>query len=255
MKRFLKAFAVVAALVAPVAAPQAAGEGEHALRNGHFSFDGAFGTFDRAALQRGFAVYAGVCSNCHSLRLLSYRNLLDIGLSEDQARAVAAAVEVTDGPNDEGQMFQRPGRLSDRFHRPFANDNAARAANDGALPPDLSVITKARHGGANYIYSLLTGYHEPPAGVTLGQGMNYNPYFPGGQIAMAAPLNDGAVEFADGTPNNVDQMARDVATFLSWAAEPEMETRKRMGIRVLVFLAVAGFIAYGVKRKVWANLH
>jgi ubiquinol-cytochrome c reductase cytochrome c1 subunit len=254
MKRFLKALAVATALVVPAVAPQAAGDAEHP-RSGHFSFDSAFGAFDRAALQRGFAVYAGVCANCHSLRLLSYRNLLDIGLTEEQVRAVAASVEVTDGPNDEGQMFQRPGRLSDRFHRPFANDNAARAANNGALPPDLSVITKARHGGANYIYSLLTGYHEPPAGVTLGEGMHYNPYFPGGQIAMAPPLNEGAVEYADGTATSVDQMARDVASFLAWASEPETETRKRMGIRILIFLAVAGFIAYGVKRKIWADLH
>jgi len=214
-----------------------------------------FGTFDRASAQRGVQVYMQVCSTCHSLHLLSYRNLTELGLSEAEARGIAATHEVTDGPNDEGAMFQRPARLSDRFRNPFANPAAARAANNGALPPDLSVMIKARHDGANYVYSLLTGYgQEPPAGMTIGDGMNYNPYFPGGQIAMGQVLNDDQLEYADGTNASADQMARDVVSFLAWAAEPELEARRRMGIRVLIFLGIAGVLAYLVKKKIWADL-
>ena len=153
------------------------------------------------------------------MNLLSYRNLTEIGLSEAQVQGIAATFEVTDGPNDEGAMFQRPARLSDRFRRPHPNDAAARAANNGALPPDLSLMIKARHDGANYVYSLLTGYgQEPPSGMTIGDGMNYNPYYPGGQIAMGQVLNDDQVEYTDGTTASADQMARDVTTFLAWAA-------------------------------------
>lgn len=253
MTRILTALGLLAGLTLASAPALAAGEARPP-RDGHFSFAHIFGTFDRAAAQRGFQVYKEVCAACHSMRLLSFRNLLEIGLSEQQVRAIAASVEVTDGPNEEGQMFQRPGRLSDRFPSPFPNEQAARAANNGAYPPDLSVIIKARHNGANYVYSLLTGYQDPPPGVQLGDGMHYNPYFPGGQIAMASVLNEGQVEFADGTPATVDQMARDVVTFLAWAAEPETEQRRRMGIRVMIFLAVAGVLAYGVKRRVWAEL-
>jgi ubiquinol-cytochrome c reductase cytochrome c1 subunit len=255
MKRFLKIAALAGAvLIAAGPSGQAAGEAHHP-RDAGFSFASLFGTFDRAAAQRGLQVYKEVCSNCHSMRLLSYRNIVELGLTEAQARAFAATFTVTDGPNDEGAMFERPARLSDRFRRPHANDAAARLANNGALPPDLSVIVKARHDGANYIYSLLTGYgQEPPAGVTVGDGMNYNPYFPGGQIAMGQVLNDDQIEYTDGTNASADQMARDVTTFLAWASEPETEARRRMGIRVLVFLAIAGLLAYGVKRKIWAEL-
>ena len=255
IKRFLKIAALAGAvMIAAGPTGQAAGDVRHP-RDAGFSFASLFGTVDRASAQRGFQVYKEVCSNCHSMRLLSYRNLLELGLSEAEVRAIAATFEVTDGPNDEGVMFQRPARLSDRFRRPHANDAAARLANNGALPPDLSVITKARHDGANYIYSLLTGYgQEPPAGVMVGDGMNWNPYFPGGQIAMGQVLNDDQVEYADGTNATAEQMARDVTTFLAWAAEPEMEARRQMGIRVLIFLAIAGFLAYGVKKKIWADL-
>ncbi|MGG5811806.1 cytochrome c1 [Falsiroseomonas sp. CW058] len=219
-----------------------------------FSFENMFGTFDRGSLQRGFQVYKEVCSACHAMRMLSYRNLLEIGLSEEQARAVAASFQVTDGPNDQGEMFERPGRLSDRFRRPFANEQAARAANNGAYPPDLSVMVKARPNGADYLHALLTGYADPPAGFTLMDGMNYNKYFPGHQIAMPNVLNPGQVEFADRTEATVDQMARDVTTFLAWAAEPELEQRRAMGVRIILFLIVLGGLTYAVKRKVWADV-
>ncbi len=251
--RILKVLALLGAVAAAPAA-QAAGEAI-ALPNTRFSSDGIFGTFDRASVQRGFQVYREVCANCHSMNLLSYRNLRDIGLTEEQVRAVAADVQVQDGPNDEGQMFERPGRPSDRFRRPFANDNAARAANNGALPPDFSVLTKARLGGPRYMHALLTGYEDPPAGFAMGEGMNYNRYYPGHQIAMGAPLNPDQVEYADGTAATVDQMARDVALFMHWAAEPELEQRRQMGIKIVIFLSVLGVLVYGVKRRIWADLH
>jgi len=208
-----------------------------------------------AAQQRGFLVYLEICSNCHSMRQLSYRNLLELGLSEDQVRDIAASVQITDGPNDLGEMFERPGRLSDHFRRPFPNDQAARAANNNALPPDLSVIVKAREGGANYIRALLTGYEDPPEGFTLGDGLNYNRYFPGHQIGMPKVINEDQVEYADGTKATEDQMARDVATFLAWAAEPELEQRRAMGVRIILFLLVLSGLTYAVKRKVWAGAH
>jgi ubiquinol-cytochrome c reductase cytochrome c1 subunit len=251
----LKAFALVGGLLAAAPTPAgAAGEAIH-IPNTPFSFDGVFGTYDRASAQRGFQVYKEVCSACHAMRLLSYRNLRDLGLSEQEVAAIAATVEVQDGPNDEGQMFERPGRPSDRFRSPFPNPQAARAANNGAYPPDLSVIAKAREGGADYIFALLTGYADPPAGMTMMDGMNYNRYFPGHQIAMAAPLNPDQVQFADGTPGTVENMARDVATFLQWAAEPELEERRAMGVKVIIFLTILGGLAYAVKRKVWADVH
>ena len=221
-----------------------------------WSFQGMFGTYDRGAAQRGFQIYREVCAGCHSLRLLAYRNLAGIGLNEDQIKAVAAEFEVTDGPNDEGEMYTRPARPADRFASPFANANAARAANNGALPPDLSLMTKARKGGPDYLYALLTGYkEEPPDGVKLGEGMQYNAYFPGNQIAMAPPLADDAVEYADGTKATAQQLAEDVTVFLAWAAEPEMEERKRMGIKVLLFLIVLTAMLYAVKRQVWSDQH
>lgn len=250
--RILKAFALGVSLLAsgPVLA---AGEAM-VYPNARFSFSTLFGTIDRASAQRGFQVYKEVCSACHAMRQLSYRNLMDLGLTEDQVRAIAATFEVTDGPNDEGAMFERPGRVADRFRRPFANEQAARAANNGAYPPDLSVMTKARNDGANYIHALLTGYEDPPAGVTLMDGMYYNRWFTGHQIAMPSVLNEDQVEFADGTKSTVDQMARDVTTFLAWAAEPEMEVRRAMGVKVLIFLAILGGLVYAVKRKVWADV-
>jgi len=218
--------------------------------------DGAFGTYDRAALQRGFQVYKQVCSACHSLKLLSYRDLAKLGFSDAEVKAIAAEYQVTDGPNDQGEMFQRPARPSDHFVSPFANDQAARAANGGALPPDLSLIIHARHGAEDYVYSLLTGFGEtPPVGETVAKGMNYNPYFPGHQIAMPPPLIDGAVSFADASPSTVDDEARAVVQFLAWASEPTLEARHQTGVKVILFLIVFAAVMYGVKKRIWSKLH
>lgn len=236
------------------AAPALAAEGGPALPAQSWSFNGFFGTFDRAAQQRGFQVYREVCASCHGLRLLSYRHLTALGYTMDQVRAIAATVEVPT-LNDSGETVNRPGLPADRFRSPFANPLAARAANNGALPPDLSLITKARVGGADYVYALLTGYAPAPAGVQLMEGMNYNTYFPGHQIAMAPPLSDGQIQYGDGTRATVAQMARDVAHFLTWAAEPELEARHKMGVQVFLFLILLTGVLYAVKRKVWADQH
>jgi ubiquinol-cytochrome c reductase cytochrome c1 subunit len=221
-----------------------------------WSFDGLFGTFDRASAQRGFQVYTEVCAGCHAMNLMSYRHLAGIGFSEEEIKAIAGEVEVTDGPNDEGDMFERPGIPADRFVSPFANDKAAAASNNGKVPPDLSLMTKARFNGSDYVYALLTGYKdEAPADVEVPEGGNYNTYFPGHIIAMAAPLSDDAVEYTDGTKATLDQHARDVTTFLAWAAEPELEDRKSMGIKVLLFLLVLTGMLYAVKRQVWRDQH
>lgn len=219
-----------------------------------WSFEGPFGTFERDDLQRGFQVYKEVCSACHAMSKLSYRNLAAFGYSEAEIKAIAAGYTVMDGPNDEGEMFERPARPSDRFKSPFANEKAARYANNGAYPPDMSLLVRARHGGPNYIYALMTGYTTPPADFKLNPGMNYNKYFAGHQIAMAAPLSDGQVTYADGTEATVEQMAHDVATFLTWASEPHMERRKEMGLKVMIFLAVFSILLYITKRKVWADV-
>jgi ubiquinol-cytochrome c reductase cytochrome c1 subunit len=237
-----------------LSAPAIAAEAPHPP-SVEWSFNGLFGTFDRGALRRGFQVYSEVCASCHSLNLLSYRNLAAIGFSEDQVKKIAAEVEVTDGPNDEGEMFERPGRPSDRFVSPFPNPQAARASNGGALPPDLSLMTKARKDGANYLHALLTGYADPPSDKEMAEDMSYNPYFPGTQIAMAPPLSEDAVEYADKTKASVTQLASDVTTFLAWAAEPEMEERKNMGVKVVLFLIVLTGLFYAIKRRVWADVH
>ncbi|NBX66046.1 MAG: cytochrome c1 [Proteobacteria bacterium] len=230
--------------------------GEHIeLPKQQWSFDGMTGTFDRGAMQRGFQVYKQVCSACHGLNRLSYRNLAALGYNEAEIKAIAAEATITDGPNDEGEMFERPGRPSDAFKKPFANDNAARYANNGALPPDLSLIVRSRAGGPDYVYALMTGYGDAPADVKMNEGMHYNKYFPGHQIAMAAPLVAGAVTYGDGTDASVEQMAKDVATFLAWASEPVMEIRKQTGIKVMIFLLVFSVLMYATKRKVWKDLH
>ncbi|WP_347938594.1 cytochrome c1 [Rickettsia oklahomensis] len=230
--------------------------GEEALppQKMQWSFDGVFGTVNREAAQRGFQVYKEVCSVCHGLNHLYYRNLKDIGFSDDEIKEIAKAYTVKDGPNDDGEIFDRPALPSDRFIPPYPNEQAARAANNGAYPPDLSLIIKARHDGANYIYSLLTGYKEPPAGFKLMQGTHYNPYFPGGQIAMPPPLIDGQVTYMDGTNASIGQMSHDVAVFLQWVAEPEMEHRKSMGLKVMMFLVVFTIFFYIAKNRIWSNL-
>jgi ubiquinol-cytochrome c reductase cytochrome c1 subunit len=253
-----RSFACLVALLAGLGAASAARAEESVeLLNPHWSFDGIFGTFDRAAAQRGFQVYKEVCSNCHALSLLSYRNLGALGFTEDEVKAIAAGYKVQDGPNDQGEMFERPGRPSDPFVKPFANEKAARASNNGAYPPDLSLITKARKGGADYVYSIVNGYADMPAGFKLNEGMNYNKYFAAGehQIAMPQPLQPNQVTYADGTPSTLPQEAHDVVTFLAWASEPELEARKRIGLETILFLVILTGVLYLVKRRVWASIH
>jgi len=221
-----------------------------------WSFEGVFGTYDRAEMQRGFQVYKEVCSACHPVKHLYYRDLEELGYTEDQVKGIAAQTQVTDGPNDQGEMFQRPARPSDRIPGPFPNDQAARAANNGALPPDLSLIAKAREGGPDYVYAILTGYKDPPAGVKLNPNMYYNEYFPGHQIAMPPPLTQAdQIKYADGTSATVPQMAHDVVSFLSWAAEPNLDERHRIGFKVILFLIIATGVFYAAKRKIWARVH
>lgn len=250
MKRLI---ILTVALLAPAMA--SANSEQVQLKTREWSFDGAFGTVDRAAAQRGFQVYKEVCAACHSLKRVSYRNLEALGFSEGEVKAIAAEHNVPDGPNDAGDMFERPARPSDKFASPYANDKAARASNGGALPPDLSLIIKARPNGANYVYSLLHGYDEPmPKDLKLGHGMNFNAYFPGMQIAMPKPLSADQVTYIDDTKPTLDQEAYDVVNFLQWAAEPEMEHRKEMGLKVIGFLVIATAFFYVAKRRVWARL-
>jgi ubiquinol-cytochrome c reductase cytochrome c1 subunit len=258
MRRLALAAFVAFAAIAPAKAAE-----EPSIPSQKWGFEGVLGTYDRAALQRGFQVYKEVCSACHSMSLVHYRDLGPpgingtggIGFNADEVKALAAEVEVTDGPNDQGEMFQRPGKPADRFKSPFPNANAARAANNGALPPDLSLMAKARKGGPDYIYAVLTGYTDAPPGVQVMEGMHYNKAFPGHQIAMPPPLNPDQVTYADGTKATVDQMAHDVATFLNWTAEPELEARKRLGVKVILFLILLSGLLYVAKRKIWAAVH
>lgn len=220
-----------------------------------WSFGGLFGTYDLAAAQRGFAVYSQVCSACHSMNLLHYRDLAGIGFSPDQIKAIAAAVTVPAGLNDQGEPITGPGTPASPFKAPYPNEKAARAALNGALPPDLSLIVNAREGGADYVYAILTGFKDAPPGMQIQQGMYYNEYFPGHQIAMPPPLQDDQVSFADATKATVAQEAHDVVTFLAWAANPELVERKQIGVRVVLFLALMTGLTYAVKRKVWVDVH
>ena len=222
-----------------------------------WSFKGLTGKFDRSSLQRGFQLYKEVCSSCHSMQYLSYRNLGEKGgpeFSIDEVKAIAASVEVEDGPNSEGEMFLRPGRPSDRFVSPYPNVNASIAANGGAYPPDMSVLVKARAGGANYIYSVLMGYEEKPDDFILDEGVYYNKYMVGQKIKMSKPLSDGIVEYTDGTDPNEAQMAKDVTTFLTWAAEPELEERHKTGVKVLVYLILLSILVYLSMKKIWSRI-
>lgn len=250
--------AIAAAIaVSGVSVAQAAGDYEKPL-DMQWSWEGPFGTFDRASLQRGFQVYKEVCAACHGLKYLKYRNLGDEGgpgFSEAEVKAIAAAYQVQDGPNDEGDMFERPAQPKDAFKAPFENEQLGRLANNGAYPPDLSLMTKARDGGADYTYSLMLGYEDAPADMQMQPGMNYNKYFSGHQIAMAQPLYPDSVEYADGTEATVDQMAKDVTTFLHWAAEPKLEARKSTGFMVMTFLVILAGLLYFTQRKIWSDQH
>ncbi len=238
-----------------------------------WSFAGPFGHYDKAQLQRGLKIYTEVCAACHSLSLLSYRNLADLGYTEEQIKNYAKEYEVTDGPNDDGEMFERPARPADRFKGPYANDKEAASANGGAYPPDMSLLAKARapergfptfifdiftmygENGADYIYSLLTGYEDAPEDAELADGLHYNPYFVSGSaLAMAPPLSDDLVEFDDGTKSTLDQQARDISAFLMWAADPNLDERKRLGFIVMIFLIIFSGLLYFTKKKVWSNV-
>jgi cytochrome c1 len=240
-----------------------------------WSFTGPFGKYDRAQLQRGLKIYREVCQNCHGLNLISFRNLAEPGgpeFSRAQAAAIAKEYKIKDGPNDQGEMFEREGRLADRFPQPWANENAARQQYNGAVPPDLSLMAKARtyergfpwflidigtqyqEQGVDYLVALLTGYKDPPKDFALPSGSNYNTYFPGHAIAMPPPLSNDQVPYTDGTPTTVEQYAKDVAAFLMWTAEPHMEARKRIGFQVMIFLIVFAGLLYFTKKKVWAEV-
>lgn len=247
---FAALFGLVAA--APALAQDA---GTPPLPNEQWSFSGLFGGLDEAAAQRGFWVYLNVCSNCHSMHQMHYRDLAGIGLSPAQIKAIAASVTVPQGVNSQGEPVTGPATPASQFRSPFPNEEAARAALNGALPPDLSLIVNARQGGPDYVYGILTGFVKPPAGFKVPAGKYYNAYFPGHLIAMPPPLHDGLVTYADGTKATVPQMAHDVVTFLQWTANPEMVQRKQMGVRVVLFLLLLTGLTYALKRKVWADVH
>ncbi len=260
--KLLKNIAIVFVAVTVVSLnAMAAGAAKHPEKQ-VWSFDGITGHYDRASAQRGFQVYREVCASCHSLKYFHFRNLADLGYGEDMIKAFAAEYEVAGDPDDYGDPTTRAALPQDVFPAPFANDNAARASNGGALPPDLSLITKARHDGSNYTFALLTGYSEVPTGHTnpdgtafdLTDGKYFNPYFKGEQIAMAPPISDDLLEYEDGTPATMDQMSRDVVQFLTYVAEPKLEDRLHMGLNVMLFLAFFTLLAYFSYRKVWANL-
>jgi ubiquinol-cytochrome c reductase cytochrome c1 subunit len=302
MRKVVVAIAIAAAALGALGSASAASGGAHANKKVDWSFNGPFGAYDKDAAQRGFQVYRTVCASCHALEQISFRNFGDKGgpfylddcpegvgenvdcrkpADNPIVKALAAEYEVTDGPDDSGDMFVRPGVPADRLPRPFANEQQARAANGGALPPNLALILKARAGGANYVYSLLTGYEEPPANVQLGPGQYYNAYFPGdlaqllrpeyrdadgnplpdveiphgGVLAMKPPLSDGLIDYANPeTPETVEQYAKDVVYFLAWAAEPKMEQRKSLGVVTIGYLLILSIILFFSYRAVWSKV-
>ncbi|XP_062426746.1 cytochrome c1, heme protein, mitochondrial [Rhea pennata] len=219
-----------------------------------WSHGGMLSSLDHRSLRRGYQVYKQVCSACHSMEYLAFRNLIGVTHTEAEAKALAEEVEVVDGPDENGEMFTRPGKISDYFPKPYPNSEAARAANNGALPPDLSYIVNARHGGEDYVFSLLTGYCDPPAGVSVREGLYYNPYFPGQAIGMAPPIYNEILEYDDGTPATMSQIAKDICTFLRWAAEPEHDHRKRMGLKMLMITGLLASLLYYMKRHKWSVL-
>jgi ubiquinol-cytochrome c reductase cytochrome c1 subunit len=272
IRNSLTVLAAIFIMAAP-AAPASAAEAQRPAKDISYSFEGPFGTFSRGQLQRGYKVYKEVCASCHSMRLLTFRNLADPGgpeFTEDQVKALAATFQVQDGPDESGETFNRAALPSDRFPSPFANEQAARAANGGALPPDLSLMTKAREGwtgtfrqlangigGPEYVYSVLTGYEPEPPELAAEKppGKYYNPYFANGHwISMPPPLSDGQVTFDDGASNTVENMARDVSAFLAWTAEPKLEQRKALGFQVMIFLVVFSALVYLAKQKIWSGI-
>ncbi len=229
----------------------------HKFLKTEWTFKGLFGKYDRASLQRGYQVYTEVCAACHSMQYLSYRNLAEPGgpeFSEQEVKVIAASFEVLDGPNSDGEMFMRPAKLSDKFVMPYDNVEASKAANGGAYPPDMSVLAKARKGGADYIYSLLLGYDDPPADIKLDDGVYYNKYMYGNKIKMSAPLSDDLIEYSDGTKATKEQMAKDITTFLMWSAEPHLETRHKTGFRVIVYLIILSILVYFTMKKIWSRV-
>lgn len=219
-----------------------------------WSHSGNFESYDHASIRRGYEVYKQVCAACHSMKYVCFRNLVNVIFDEDEAKVEAEEAQVEDGPDDTGAMFMRPGKLSDTFPSPYKNEQEARAANNGALPPDLSYIVRARHGGEDYIFSLLTGYTDPPAGVKLMEGQHYNAYFPGGAIGMAQALYNEIIEYSDGTPATQSQLAKDVSTFLKWAGEPEHDVKKLYGMKTLVILTFLTAVSYYMKKHKWSVL-
>ena len=274
MIKMVRSFAAMAAIA--IATPAFSAGGDVHIDRQQWSFAGPFGVYDRGQLQRGFKVYQEVCQACHGLRLVAFRNLAENGgpsFSEDAAKQIASEYTVVDGPNDDGEMYDRPAILADRFPSPFPNEQAARAANGGAYPPDFSLLAKARaaqrgfpwfvfdiftqyqENGPDYIYSLLTGYEEDPEGIEVPAGQYYNHSFLAGEfISMAPPLYDEAVEYTDGTPMTVDQYSKDISAFMMWAAEPHLEERKKIGFRVMVFLIFFAALLYFTKKKLWRNV-
>ncbi len=251
---FKKFFILFLILIFPLSAFSE--ENKIDLLKTRWTFDGIFGTFDRAELQRGYQVYKEVCSGCHSMQHLSYRNLSEKGgpeFTNEEAKAIAYEFEVKDGPNSDGEYFLRPGRLSDKFVKPYPNVQAATAANDGAYPPDMSVLAKARAGGADYIYSLLMGYEEAPKDFELDDGVYFNKYMPGNKIKMSEPIIEGIVEYSDGTEASKSQVAKDVTAFLVWASEPHLEAQHRMGFKTIIYLIILIFLVYMSKQKVWSS--
>ncbi len=285
------ALAIMATSSAMIGAtPSLAAEGGAAIPTQRWTFSGVRGHFDREQLKRGFQVYKEVCSTCHGMRQLSFRNLVQKGgpeFPEDGVKTLAATYKINDVPNDQGKVVKRPARLSDRIPNPFDNEQQARSANNGALPPDLSLIARARgveaekpffmvpvhmfkdlfvsggyqEAGSDYLYALMMGYQDMPKGtknpdgtdMRLSDGMYYNTVYPGHQIGMPSPLMDGSVKYGDGTPAKLENHARDVTAFLSWAADPKLEERKRMGLMVMLYLLITSALLYAAKRYVWAG--
>ena len=232
----------------------AAGSEDVVLKQKDWSFNGPFGTLDKASMQRGFQAYREICASCHSLDYIAFRNLSDLGYSDAEIKAFASEYDVEDGPNDEGEMFTRPGIAADKFPSPYPNDAAARAGNNGAYPPDLSLITKARANGPDYLYSLLTSYKDAPEDKEVPSGMYYNAAYPGHLIAMPQPIYGEDVTYADGAPTDVSAIASDLVYFLTWTAEPSLEKRKRAGVKVMIFLLIMVGMSYGAMKFIWADV-